>query len=563
MVYDGVLTYTVLNELKNIIIGARVEKIVMPTTLSIDLYLYSGQKHILKIDCNPTSTKMYLSNDKKVGPLVPPSFCMVLRKHLEGSRIISISQYMLDRIIQIDFETYSELKDKQTKSLIIELMGKHSNCTLISNTNTIVDSLKHITPNISSVRSVLPGLQYVYPITKKSFLCTSENDFLSNIDTSMTIIDYLTSTYNGFSKKFVQHIANILQLDINTYIGNLDNVSIKKIYNTLKNIFISIEKNNINVDINNDYLVFNSSNTDFSINSFLDKYYTNLSYINSLTQEKDNLSRQLNGYIKKLNKKLKVTILNLEECNKMDLYKLYGELISANLYQLKDKTNEVTLNNFYDNNNKITISLDCSITPQANAQKYFKKYSKLKVTYTYSIEQKELLENEIKYLESVLYNIDSIQQLDELIDIKKELILQNYIKDNQKNKKARQNIDSKVNLKDRIEKVIYEEYTIYIGKNNIQNEFITHKLGKTNDIWLHVQNAPGSHVVIKNVSNSNIPNDVIEYSAKLAALYSKLKNNNKVNVDYCDIKYVKKHPVNKPGLVIYTNFSTVTVVPKK
>lgn len=559
MVYDGILTYTILTELKNIIIGARVEKVVMPTNLTVDIYLYSGKKHILKIDCTPSSTKMYLSTEKKGGPLVPPSFCMVLRKHLEGSRIIDISQHMLDRVIKIDFETYNELNDKQTKSLIIELMGKHSNCTLINDKNTIIDSLKHITPNISSVRNVLPGLEYIYPITKKSFLSTTESEFISNIDYSMSLLEYLTSTYNGFSKKFVENISSILCLDMNTPINELDNNSIKKTYDTLKNVFIAIEKNNILVDSNNDYLIFTDSNTNFSINDFLDKYYSNINCKNALKQEKDNLSRQLSSYIKKLNKKLKVNISNLDECSKLDLYKTYGELISANLYQLKQKTKEITLNNFYDSNKEITIPLDNSITPQANAQKYFKKYSKLKVTYTYCIEQKELLENEIKYLESVLYTIDTIQVIEELADIRKELVLQKYIKNTQKNKT---NNENKSNLKDTILTVVFEGYTIFIGKNNIQNEFITHKLAKSGDIWLHVQKSPGSHVVIKNGNNQNIPNTVIEYCASLAASHSKLKNDSKVNVDYCDVKYVKKHPINKPGLVIYTNFSTVTVIPK-
>lgn len=561
MIYDGVLTYTVITELKKLIIGARVERIVMPTALTTDIYLYYSKKSILKIDCTPSSAKMYLSNEKRGGPLTPPSFCMVLRKHLEGSRITNISQYSLDRVIQIDFETYNELKDKQTKTLVIELMGKHSNCILINNENVIIDSLKRITPSISSVRSVLPGLKYVYPITKTDFLHTNLESFLSNLDKEMTLMQYLTSTYNGFSKKFAQQIADMINIDANTLIKDLDNNILEKVFYTLQYIFECIDKNNISIDNENQYLTFLENDIQFSINSYLDKYYTNLNSINILKQEKENLSRQLFSNIKRLEKKLKTVLNNLQECDKMDMYRTYGELISANLYKLKEKVSEIVVDNFYNNNSEITIALNKELTPQQNAQKYFKKYSKLKATYTYSIEQKELLESEIEYLESVIYAIESVDNLSELSYIKDELILQKYIKNTQKEKKNKTKENKDNTFKDNILKMEYMGYIIYVGKNNMQNEYITHKIAKNGDIWLHVQKAPGSHIVIKNIAGNEIADNIIVYAATLAASNSKLKNDSKVNVDYCDVKYVKKHPSNKPGLVIYTNFSTITVKP--
>ena len=539
MIYDGIVTYAVIKELEEKIISGRIEKISMPTNSEIDIYIYAGQKYILKIDCNPSSAKIYLSNNKKSAPLVPPTFCMVLRKHLEGSKIISISQYMLDRIIQIDFETFSEMKDKECKSLIIELMGKHSNCIFVDKNKRIIDSLKHITPSISSVRNVLPNLPYMYPVTKNNFLQTNIDSFCNSIqntnDQNTTISNYLMSTYNGFSKAYINLVLNMAKIPVDTLICNLDKNHIYIIYESIENTIDSINENKYGIDTNGKYLIFNTD-CNICINEFLDKHYTDLENINTLSQIKNNLIKQLSANRKKLMGKLKTVESNLKECSNMDTYKLFGELLSANLYKLKEKTDSVILTNYYTNED-IAIPLDKKLTPQQNSQKYFKKYAKLKNTYSYSLPEKEKLQNEIEYIDTIIYSIKNTEK-----------------------RKQKQNTE-KQDIKDKLEKHIFEEYIIYVGKNNIQNEYIAHKLGKDNDIWLHVQKAPGSHVIIQNRTNVTVPENVIEYAASLAASFSKLKNNSKVNIDYCDVKYVKKHPSNKPGLVIYTHFSTITVKP--
>lgn len=561
MIYDGIVTYAVIKELEEKIISGRIEKISMPTNSKIDIYIYAGQKYILKIDCNPSSAKIYLSNNKKSAPLVPPTFCMVLRKHLEGSKIISISQYMLDRIIQIDFETFSEMKDKECKSLIIELMGKHSNCIFVDKNKRIIDSLKHITPSISSVRNVLPNLPYMYPVTKNNFLQTNIDSFCNSIqntnDQNTTISNYLMSTYNGFSKAYINLVLNMAKIPVDTLICNLDKNHIYIIYESIENTIDSINENKYGIDTNGKYLIFNTD-CNICINEFLDKHYTDLENINTLSQIKNNLIKQLLANRKKLMGKLKTVESNLKECSNMDRYKLFGELLSANLYKLKEKTDSVTLTNYYTNED-IAIPLDKKLTPQQNSQKYFKKYAKLKSTYSYSLPEKEKLQNEIEYIDTIIYSIEDTKNIDNIIDIEKELVNQKYIKNTEK-RKQKQNTE-KQDIKDKLEKHIFEDYIIYVGKNNIQNEYIAHKLGKDNDIWLHVQKAPGSHVIIQNRTNVTVPENVIEYAASLAASFSKLKNNSKVNIDYCDVKYVKKHPSNKPGLVIYTNFSTITVKP--
>ena len=562
MIYDGIVTYAVTKELNNKIISGRIEKISMPSNLEIDIYIYAGQKYILKIDCNPSSAKIYLSKEKKTSPLVPPTFCMVLRKHLEGSKITGISQYMLDRIIQIDFETFSEMKDKQRKSLIIELMGKHSNCIFVDSDKNIIDSLKHITPNISSVRTVLPNLKYTYPITKNNFLETSVSDYLNAIantkDQTISIANYLISAYNGFSKVFISHILSSVNINVDTDINTLNQDQYIDIYNNIQNAIKSIDNSSFRIDSECKHLVFNTDCTT-SINDFLDTYYTNLEKQNSLIQLKNTLIKQLNISKKRLISKFKNAEDNLKECYKMDTYKIFGELLSANLYRLKEKTDSITVQNYYNANQDITIPLDKKLTPSQNSQKYFKKYAKLKNTYSYSLPEKEKLENEIEYIDSIIYSIESCNNTNDIIDIQNELIHQKYIKRTEKGKQ-KQNTE-KQDIKEKLEKHTFEGYTIYVGKNNLQNEYIAHKLGKDNDMWLHVQKAPGSHVIIQNSTNTNIPENVIEYAATIAASHSKLKHDSKVNIDYCNVKYVKKHPSNKPGLVTYTNFSTITVKP--
>ncbi|MDD4066520.1 MAG: NFACT RNA binding domain-containing protein [Clostridia bacterium] len=552
MIFDGIMVYAITNELNNKIINAKVEKVTMPNNLELNIYLYKDKKYILKIDCSPDLNRIHLSKYKKSSPLIPPTFCMILRKHLEHSIITKIEQYLLDRIILITFENINELNDKESKTLVIELMGKHSNCILINENKKIIDSLKHITPSTSSVRIVLPNQDYHYPITKNSFINTSKDTFINDItsyeDTNISLGNYLISKYNGFSKMFLNTVLPDYNLSIN-------NINAEDIYTILFTAFIHIKNNEFSYNTNIKYLNFNEQNNMNSLNEIIDEEYEKNINTNIIKNKKSNLSKIVLNNIKKLTKKLNISIEKLKECENIEKYKMYGELITANIYNYKNKESEITVQNYYDNNNNITIPLDKSLTLNINAQKFFKKYSKLKTAYDIEIKNKEIYENEISYLESILYSIDSIDDLEELSNIQIELEKGKYIKTLKKEKK------SNISFTDNLLKYTFANFNIIVGKNNIQNDYITHKLANSNDIWLHAQKIPGSHVIIQNPDNSIISDNIIEYAGSLAAFYSKAKNNNKVNIDFCNIKYVKKHPSNKPGMVIYTNFNTIYVSP--
>lgn len=552
MVFDGIIAYAITNELNNIIINAKVEKATMPNNLELNFYLYKDKKYILKIDCSPDMNRIHLSKYKKSSPLIPPSFCMILRKHLEHSIITKIEQYLLDRVILITFENTNELNDKESKTLIIELMGKHSNCILINENKKIIDSLKHITPSTSSVRIVLPNQDYHYPITKNSFINTSKDTFINDItsyeDPNISVGNYLISKYNGFSKMFLNTLLTDYNVSINT-------INAEEIYTILFTAFSNIKNNKFSYNTSIKYLDFNKQDNTILLNEIIDEEYKKNIDNNIIKNQKSNLSKIVLNNTKKLTKKLNNSIEKLKECENIEKYKMYGELITANMYNYKNKESEIVVQNYYDNNNNITIPLDKSLTLNINAQKFFKKYSKLKTAYDIEIKNKEIYENEISYLESILYSIDSIDDLEELSNIQIELEKGKYIKTLKKEKK------SNISFTDNLLKYTYANFNIIVGKNNIQNDYITHKLANSNDIWLHAQKIPGSHVIIQNPNNITISADIIAYAGSLAAFHSKAKNNNKVNIDYCNVKYVKKHPSNKPGMVIYANFNTIYVSP--
>lgn len=566
MIYDGIITRSVVNELNKLLIGGKVEKLSMPNKNEIYIHIYNNKKYILNINLNANEARINLTSTIKALPLSPSTFCMVIRKHLQNYRINSIKQYLLDRIIFIEFEGYNEMNDKETKYLIIELMGKHSNCILVNNNMKIIDSLKHIDDSISSVRTVLPGLEYDYPKTNLSIKNTTFEEFKKLIqnytEKEDTFSKFLITTFNGFSNIFCTELLNICNIANNIILKDLDTNQIKEIYNCINNILNKIDKNEISIknEYNkNMYLNFSQISANFSINNCIDKYYISFDENKLINELKQNLTRSISSYISKLNKNFKIVTKNLKECEKLEDYRIYGELINSNLYKFSnnERYTNISVENYYNNNNLLTIPIDNTYSLSVNAQKYFKKYTKLKTTYTYSISQKELIQNEINYLESVLYNIETNNNIDELNIIRQELINQKYIKIQKKKETSKNNIQSEPI------KYTFEGYDIYVGKNNIQNDYLTHKFANNNDMWLHTQGIHGSHVIIKNINNTTIPDNIIEFASNLSAYYSKVQTSSKVTVDYCLIKYVKKHPFNKPGMVIYTDYKSIYTTPNK
>lgn len=537
MAFDGLIARAITKELNNLLIDTKLDKIFQPAKDEILLHIRGKQDNYkLILSANPVTARIHLTTKTYKNPSKPFNFCMLLRKYLTNSRIKNILQISNDRIIKLDFEASNELKDKKIYSLVIEIMGKYSNIILINDTNTIIDSIKHIDFEISSVREVMPARPYVLPDNqgKENPFETSLENFNNKFNSSeFSLAKFITSSYLGISTIFANEIEyknkNFFD-EINKSITPcviFENDKIKDFY-----IYPITHKNYT-------YAYFSS------VSEALDFYSQNIINEQKIHSTKSELLAIINSTLSKLNKKLKIIEDKLETVKDAEKLQLHGELLSANLYKLKTNASTITVYNYYENKD-IEIPLDINLTPSENLDKIFKKYRKQKNTITACTEQKESILEDLEYYESILYSIESSESIKELEEIKTELLGSNT------------KISAKEKLKIQPLKFNINGFDIYVGKNNIQNDYVTFKLADKGDYWFHVKNYPGSHTVLK--LNKKIPTDDILYeAAKLAATHSKLKNSYTIDVDYTQAKNVKKIPGAKPGMVTYTNFKTILV----
>ncbi|MCI8486381.1 MAG: fibronectin/fibrinogen-binding protein [Clostridia bacterium] len=475
-------------------------------------------------------------------------FCMLLRKHLIGSKIRKIYNKGLERIVIFELECYNELNDLVNKKLVLELMGKHSNIILVNENNRIIDSLRHLDTYSKSYRNILPAHEYVFPISEKLDFYNIENfeEFYSIINNGYeNIVEAITLNFNGISNFFIETSLKILGIDS---LINLE--SCLKLYNYLRNILNNIGTSNlICKNFENNYtIVLENNNTPLQINFFIDDFYYQKETDNIFMEYRTNLSKLVLLTLKKVTKKLSNINSKLKECDKMNIYKLYGELIIANLYKLNNiNDTSVTLENYYDNNNLITIPLDKRFSVSDNAKNYFKKYNKLKNALEIVTVQKVETQKELNYIESIIYELENsktVCDIDEIYNEISESPLFNNIK-KYKSKKI-----SKVSNKKYVESInpiIFEidGYSVYVGKNNKQNDYLSTKFAKKDDIWFHTKEIHGSHVILK--TNGTSPTlETLEKCASLTAYFSKAKLSSNVPVDYTFAKYVKKPSGSKP-----------------
>ena len=425
MAFDGIVTKAIASELQQLS-GARVDKIFQPNSNNVIIGCYiNGKNYALNICTNSNNYRIHLTTHPKPNPQIAPNFCMVLRKHLTGLHIKNIITANLERIITIEFEGFDEVDDIINKKLIIELMGKHCNIILLNEENIIIDSLRHIN-NSDSTHVVIPHTKYTYPSTEKlNFLnCNDFEDFkkhLSNVDTE-SLPWCISNTFNGISKKFINFI-----------ISDLNIKDLKEIFYYLKQIILDTDSLNLKFKtINNDYfLVQNPNNNElFSLNFFIDDFYYQKELSEDLKNYRNSMLKLILDTLKKYKKRLQNINKKLEECKNMNTYRLYGELITANLYKIKKvNISQIKLENYYDNNNLINIPLDSKYSPSINAKKFFKKYTKLKnASEIVSIQKKETLE-ELNYIESIVYELESASSIEELANIFDEISENNIFKD--------------------------------------------------------------------------------------------------------------------------------------
>lgn len=569
MAFDGLVINGVVKELENTILNSRIEKIYQPTSDEILFKLYgNSNKYNLQVVISSDNYRLNLTKYTKSNPSIAPNFCMVLRKYLASARIRKIYTTGLERIVFIDLDSMSEEGNLEKYTLIIELMGKHSNVILVNSNNVIINSLKHFKKDEHSYRNILPGYTYE-SISSDKYDITLKNDFdyfynNLNLNDEATLDKFITNNIAGISNTFANY--SIEKLNISK---DISKENIKVLYYYILDLSENI-KDAVCIDTGNDYTIEQSSSkSNLQINNFIDEFYNLKESNENFISYRNNLLKLIFSKLKKLESKLFNINKKLIECNNMETYKLYGELIVNNLYKI-DKTHldNITLNNYYTNE-EITIPLDKSLTPYDNAQKYFKKYNKLKNAMSIVKDQEDELQQQITYLESIVYELENASTSNDIDDIYDEIsnnvLIKNINIKKEKNVNVKQKrIDSRVHkfTKDQFIRFKVDEFDVFVGKNNVQNDYLTLKFASDNDLWFHTKDIHGSHVILR-IQDKQPSQEIINKVASIAAKYSKAKLSSNVPVDYTYVKYVKKPNKVKPGMVIYTHEQTVNVQPEK
>ena len=553
MAFDGLFIHSLLNSVKPKIINGRLSKIYQPFEQDLVLTFRKERKNIqLLLSANAQYPRFYITSQTIANPDKAPTFVMVLRKYLEGSVLQSIEQLGVDRIVNFNFSNRNELGDQVQLVLSLELMGRHSNVILYDQkSGHIIDLLKRINPDENRVRLLLPKAKYELPplisgingfeITEKEFrektMHSDPVDFASQIggldrDDRQELTGYLEddfsySSFKTFMDQFNKKGAFILKTPKNK----------RKIFPYLPY-----------------HLKLTKESADPDINHALDEFYEYQSNQDWVRQKSAQIERLIKNEYKKLTKKIVKLKKQLEQAENSEGYRIQGEILNANLSQVKPGMAEVSLPNYYDNNRPLKIKLDVALSPARNAQKYFTKYKKLRDSIKHVKEQISIAQDNLDYFDSVQTAIDNAEPQD-IDQITEELMNQGYLKKPQKPKRKKKITEKNLN-KFRIS----SGKTVLVGKNNLQNDWLTLKKANKTDIWFHVKNIPGSHVILQSAEATD---EDIRETAEIAAYFSKAKNSAHVQVDYVQDKRVKKPNGAKPGFVIYTGQNSIEVTPEK
>lgn len=552
MAFDGLFTFAMANELKKLITG-RITKIHQPNALEIVLHIRAnGENYKLLCSIHPSYARIHLTEQSIDNPAEPPMFCMLLRKHLEGGFIHAVQTDAFERIITLLIESKNEIGDQVFRKLTIEIMGRHSNVMLIdSDSNKIIDSLKHLPPTINSYRTVLPGQQYIAPPAQNKVNPSTVSDnelqlFFAEEKTAKDIVSH----FKGFSPTHAEELLHRLKQG--------------EIVNTFKAFLSEIITGAFPTYLESDQKTYFSptkithldgKETTFdNLSSLLDRTFFARAERDRVKQQAGDLERWLQNELNKLNLKLKKLQKDLDHASKLDKFQLYGELLMANLYQFEKGMKEVTVTNYYsDNGEQITIPISERKTPVENAQSYYAKYNKAKNALIMVKEQMDKTKNEIQYFEMILSQVGQASPAD-IEEIREELAEQGYLRMRATKRKKKPTKPSPEQF------ISSSGIAISVGKNNKQNDYLTFKLAKKTDIWLHTKDIPGSHVVI----HSNDPDETTLFeAATLSAYYSKARESSSVPVDYTEIRQVKKPNGAKPGFVIYFEQKTLYVTPNE
>lgn len=566
MALDGIVVRAIVHELQ-ILIGGRMNKIHQPNSHDIVISLRAGRENAkLLISASPTYPRVHFTKQTFLNPQEAPMFCMLLRKHCEGAIIEKISQVGMERIIHIDVRQRDELGDVSTKRVIIELMGRHSNIILVDPvTGNILDGIHHVTPAISSYRVVMPGFSYTEPPkqNKENPLSAEKSSFSSYENDERLAAKWLLDTFSGLSPLTAEEIAwRGGQADSE---APRDQEQLWNGFTEVMNLVSADEFTPVIGTNKKEKMVFSAIPLthlkDYksydSISECMESYYGEKAERDAVKQKVSDLLRFLQNERNKNIKKLDHLHQDQREADDADQYRIYGELLFASLYSIQKGDKEAVLTNFYDENQaEVRIPLDPLLTPSDNAQRYFKKYNKYKNSLQIIEEQLIKTREEIQYMDNLLQQLGSAS-MNDIEEIREELVSQGYLRDRSKKgtkKKKKNQLPS-------LQVFTSSDGTeIYVGKNNLQNEYLTNRVASSNDTWLHTKDIPGSHVVIR---SSSFSDTTLEEAAMIAAYYSQAKESSSVPVDYTLIRHVKKPSGAKPGFVIYDNQKTLFVTPSE
>ncbi|MBO8434323.1 MAG: NFACT family protein [Tyzzerella sp.] len=585
MALDGITLSNIVSELRQKLIGGRIDKIYQPLNDEIILSVRSLGKNLkILLTANSSHPRIHITEIQKDNPNVAPMFCMVLRKYIAGGKIVSIEQPDFERIINIKIEGLNELGDLSIKTLTLEIMGKHSNIILIDENGKILDSIKRVSHDKSSVREVLPNKQYALPPSqgKKNPINTNKDEFISlaKMTEGQKTQSFIYKSYTGISPIMASEICFRAKIDPSSYCGELDDISLSKLYTAFDNIFSDIKAENYNPEIiyeeETDKIVEFSSlpMTQFgngfrhkpfqSISTLLEEFYAERDNMYHINQKAHDMKRVILTNIERCVKKADIQKKTLKSIENMDDWRIKGELLTANIYAVQKGMTSFKTINFYDENMpEIEIAIDPLKTPSENAQKYFSKYNKAKRTMSALEIQKKQNDEELLYLESILNSLEASTSDSDLSEIREELALSGYMK----RKTLKKGKAQKIKKSKPIHYVSSEGFDIFVGKSNLQNDDLTLHFAGPNDLWLHTKNIPGSHVIIKTEGKINdindLPDNTLIEGANLAVLNSKAKDGTLVPVDYTFRKHIKKPNGSKPGMVIYDQNWSLYITPDK
>lgn len=573
MALDAVAIRAVTEELQ-CLAGGRIDKISQPERDEIVIHVRTREEHYkLVVSASSAHPRLHLTGTSKKNPGTAPLFCMLLRKHIGSGRIVSVEQSGFERIVKISVESYDELGDLTTKQLIVEIMGRYSNIILINSENRIIDAIKHIDETVSSVREILPGGLYeAPPEQEKKALIDFDMDSMLDFDKPVKADKALISMIAGISPLTARELVYSVfkTTDVNSQSINTNKSAELKL--AVLRLAEQVRSNDFRpcmIADKNTGKILEFSATDIkqyealaevdyydSMNELVDSFYYMRDMHDRMRQKSADIIKLLNNSAERIAKKISILERTLKDAQNLDKYRIYGDLLTANIYRMKDGMKELEAENFYEPGSTVKITLDASLSPAKNAQRWYKKYNKSKTALTEAAKQLETARADMEYIESTLAMAENAEDVSDITAIRNELAEQGYIQRKTKETKKKKAAASKP-----MHFVSSDGFDIYVGRNNTQNDYLTLRYANNADWWFHTKDIHGSHTVIKLGLDKEVPKRTILEAAQLAAYYSKARESTQVPVDYTVIKNVHKPNGAKPGMVIYDSYNTVYVKP--